>query len=185
LTADLDFLWSEIVASGLATCPSGRYVPLQGHNDWGDLLALQERPHSGHSWKSNPEPHRGRELTIEEAKERHFLHPPRPVTIMAQPVCSLSPAINSSVITLWLPASDDLDVTEVDIGSLKLHGISPAKVSVVDVNGDGRPDLELIFPAASLKLHANAKRMTLTGSLKNSQAFWSHVEIVCNKTNHD
>jgi hypothetical protein len=71
---------------------------------------------------------------------------------------------------------------QVDIASLKLHGVSPAKVSVVDVNGDGRPDLELTFSAASLKLKPNAKRMTLTGSLQNSQAFWSHVEVGCQES---
>jgi len=72
-------------------------------------------------------------------------------------------------------------VSQVDIDSLKLHGVAPANVSVVDVNGDGRPGLELSFPAAALhlKLKPDSKRMTLTGSLKNSQAFWAHVEVGC------
>jgi hypothetical protein len=106
---------------------------------------------------------------------------------VAQPVCSLASAVaaRSSDITLWLPGTDDLDITEVDITSLKLHGATPVKVSVVDVNGDGRPDLVLTFPTALLKLHPNAKRMTLTGFLKNSQAFWSHVDIDCNQSNHN
>jgi len=180
LTVDLDFIWWASVL-GRDTCPSGKYVPLRGHNDWEALLALQERSPTGHSWKSNPEPHREHELTIEEAKERHILHLPRQVTIMAESSCSLASAVaaRSSDITLWLPGTDDLDVTEVDIDSLKLHGVSPIKVSVKDVNGDGRPDLVLTFPTASLKLHPNAKRMTLTGFLKNSQAFWAHVEVGC------
>jgi hypothetical protein len=80
---------------------------------------------------------------------------------------------------LHLPGTDDLDVSQIDIGSLKLHGVIPETVTVTDVNGDGRPDLELTFPAASLKLHPNAKRMTLTGVLKNSQAFWGHASISC------
>jgi len=49
------------------------------------------------------------------------------------------------------------------------------------VNGDGRPDLELSFPAAALKLKLkpNAKRLRLSGSMKNSQAFWAQVEVGC------
>ncbi len=183
LTVDLDFIWWENVL-GINACPSGRYVPLRGNSDWGDLLALQEDPHTDHSWKTNPEPHRDHELTIEEAKERHILHLPRQLTIMAASSCSLASAVaaKSSDITLWLPGTDDLDVSEIDLDSLKLHGATPASVNIVDVNGDGRPDLELIFPAASLKLHPNAKRMTLTGSLKNSQAFWGHVEVGCQES---
>jgi hypothetical protein len=179
LTVDLIFLWWANVFGG--DCPAGIYIPVLGHNDWEDLLAIQERPHAGRSWKSNPDPHRGRELTFEEAEANHILLPPRLVAIQAPFACSrsLAGAGKPSTVTLHVIGADDLDVSQVDIGSLKLHGIAPATVSVVDVNGDGRPDLVLIFPAASLKLKPTAKRMTLTGSLKNSQAFWAHVEVGC------
>ena len=178
LTVDLDFLWSEIALHDLATCPSGIYIPLRGHNDWGELAALQDHAHSHHSWKSSRRPER-HELTLEEARDRHILHPPRPVTIMVQPQGSLAApgAAGPSDITLWLRGTDDLDVSEIDLDSLKLHGASPATVSTVDVDGDGRPDLEISVPTASLRLKPNAKRMTLTGVLRNSQAFWAHVEL--------
>jgi hypothetical protein len=181
LTVDLIFFWWQQSISPRINCPSGNYDALRGHNDWADLAALQERPHRGRSWKSNPNPQRLHELTLEEAKARHILHAPRPVTVFAPSACSVfsAPAAKPSSITLHLLSADELDVSQIDISSLKLHGVSPVKVSVVDVNGDGRPDLELSFPAASLKLHPNAKRMTLTGSLKNSQAFWAHVETGC------
>jgi hypothetical protein len=77
--------------------------------------------------------------------------------------------------------TDDLDVSQIDISSLKLHGVAPATVTEADVNGDGRPDLVLTFPASTVKqkLHPNAKRMTLTGFMKNSQAFWGHAATGC------
>jgi hypothetical protein len=178
LTVDLDFLWWSSVLH-IGTCPSGIYVPLQGHDDWADLSALQERPLTGHSWKSSPARER-RELTLEEAKARHILHPPRPVTVLAPSACSSSAfGAKPSFITLHLLGADDLDVSQIDISSLKLHGVAPATVSVVDINGDGRPDLVLAFPTALMKLHPNAKRMTLTGFLKNSQAFWGHAATGC------
>jgi hypothetical protein len=180
LTVDLDFLWWSSL-SYIGTCPSGIYVPLLGHDDWGDLAALQERPNSGHSWKSNPNPQRHHELTFEEAKARHILLPPRQVTVLAQPICSQSSAITAkpSSITLQLLGASDLDVSQIDINSLKLHGATPANVTVVDVNGDGFPDLVLTFPTATLKLHPNANRMTLTGFMKNSQSFWGHAATGC------
>jgi hypothetical protein len=179
LTVDLIFLWWATVFGG--DCPTTNYIPVLGRNDWEDLAALQERPHTGHSWKSNPDPHRGHELTFEEAVAKHILLAPRSVTVLAPSACwSLSPiAGKSSAVTLQLLGADDLDVSQIDIGSLKLHGVAPATVSVVDVNGDGRPDLVLTFPTALMKLHPNAKRMTLTGFLKNSQAFWGHADTGC------
>jgi FG-GAP repeat len=178
LTVDLDFRWWSIVLS-IGTCPSGVYVPLKGHDDWADLSALQERPLTVHSWKSSQRPER-HELTLDEAKARHILHPPRPVTVLAPSACSSSAlAARPSTITLHLLGADDLDVSEIDISSLKLHGVAPETVSVVDVDGDGRPDLVLTFPTAFMKLHPNAKRVTLTGFLKNSQSFWGHAGIGC------
>jgi hypothetical protein len=180
LTVDLIFTWWATVFGG--DCPTTNYIPVVGHNDWEDLAALQERAHTGHSWKSNPGPHRGHELTFEEAVANHILLPPRLVTVLAPSACwSLSSLIagKSSTITLQLLGADDLDVSQIDTSSLKLHGVAPATVNVMDVNGDGRPDLLLTFSTASLKLHPNAKRMTLTGFLKNSQAFWGHADIGC------
>jgi Domain of unknown function DUF11/Cep192 domain 4/HYDIN/CFA65/VesB-like, Ig-like domain len=183
LTVDLLFLWwSNGGFFNRPTCPSGIYIPVVGHNDWADLSAIQERPLTSHSWKSNPDSQRRHELTFEEAKASHILHPPRAVTVLAPSACSSSStAVQPSSITLHLLGMDDLDVSQIDIGSLKLHGVAPASVSVMDVNGDGRPDLILTFPASAvkLKLHPNAKRMTLTGSMKNSQAFWGHAALGC------
>jgi hypothetical protein len=179
LSVDLIFLWWATVFGG--DCPTTNYIPVQSHNDWEDLSALQKRPLTGHSWKSNADVHRGPELTFEEAEARHILHPTRPVTIVAPSACpsSSSLAAKPSSITLQLLGADDLDVSQIDLGSLKLHGVAPATVSVTDANGDGRPDLVLTFSTASLKLHPNAKRMTLTGFLKNSQAFWGHAATGC------
>jgi Cep192 domain 4/FG-GAP repeat len=181
LTVDLMLFWWLQIFPFVDTCPAGPYITVVGHNDWADLAAIQERSHDGHSWKSNPDSHRPHELTLEEAKARHILFPQRPVTILAPSACSSSslPAAKPSSITLHLLGADDLDVSQVDISSLKLHGIAPATVSVLDVNGDGRPDLVLTFPTTSLKLHPNAKRMTLTGFLKNSQSFWGHAATGC------
>jgi Domain of unknown function DUF11/Abnormal spindle-like microcephaly-assoc'd, ASPM-SPD-2-Hydin len=181
LTVDVLYFWWSTV-SFIGTCPSGIYIPVVGHNDWADLAAIQERPHDSHSWKSNPNPQRPDEMTIEEAKARHILLPPRPVTVQSQSPCSSSLAgTMPSSITLNLLGTDDLDVSQVNLDSLRLHGVLPEKVNVADVNGDGRPDLVLIFPASVVKqkLHPNARRMTLTGSLKNSQAFWGHAETGC------
>jgi hypothetical protein len=179
LTVDLISIWWATVYGG--SCPFGIYIPVLGHNDWEDLAALQERPHTGHSWKSNPDSRRGHELTFEEAVAKHVLLPPRSVKVLASSVCSSSLilAAKPSAITLHLLGADDLDVSQIDIGSLKLHGLAPATVTVEDINGDGRPDLVLTFPTASLKLHPHARRMTLTGFLKNSQAFWGHADTGC------
>jgi len=182
LSVDLIFLWWAGLGVA-ADCPTGIYIPVQGHNDWSDLIALQERHHGEHSWKSQANHERQHELTVEEAEARHILLPPRSVTVVSPSACSSSSLTGSapSFITLHLLGTDDLDVSQINVDSLKLHGASPEKVSVADVNGDGRPDLVLIFPASAVKqkLHPNAKRMTLTGSLKNSQAFWGHAATVC------
>jgi len=182
LTVDvLYFWWSSI--SFLPTCPSGIYIPVRGHNDWAALAAIQESGHHRHSWNSTPDSQHPHELTFEEAEARHIVLPPRPVSVQAQLPCSSSPSngTTASSITLQLLGTDELDVSQINVDSLKLHGVSPEKVSMADVNGDGRLDLVLTFLASVVKqkLHPNAKRMILTGFMKNSQAFWGHPAMSC------
>ena len=40
-----------------------------------------------------------------------------------------------------------------------------------DVNGDGKDDLLLVFDSAGLKVGSDTRKATLSGWLRNSQAF--------------
>jgi hypothetical protein len=121
------------------------------------------------------------EMTLDWAREHHRLHPPRSITITVSPGCSAeAKPINAGrqgAIRVAILGSDNFDVGQIDTSSLNFHGAKPQSVSVQDVNADGKPDLLAVFDAASVKLHANASVVRLTGWLKNSQAFYGEDKV--------
>ena len=93
----------------------------------------------------------------------------------------------ASTITVRLLGSEDLDVTEVDLDSLQFHGAKPLSTSIRDVNGDGKPDLMVVFDRKSIKLSTRAKSGRLTGWLKDSRIIIGEdkVRIVPNLAGED
>jgi hypothetical protein len=80
-------------------------------------------------------------------------------------------------VTITIPATGSLDAREVDLSSLNLHGLKALSTTIVDANGDGRPDLVLTFDSAQLHLSPQKKEVHLTGWLKNSQRFIASAPV--------
>jgi hypothetical protein len=86
--------------------------------------------------------------------------------------------------TSWMTAyieSDAFRPEDVQPASVRLAGVAadPKRAVVGDHDGDGRPDLRLVFSGAALKplLHPGVNYLTLTGSLYSGASFQGSVEV--------
>lgn len=105
------------------------------------------------------------------------------------PQLSASVEITPSAILLgdntsWMTAyieSDAFRPEDVQAATVQLAGVSadPKRAAVGDHDGDGRPDLRLIFSGATLKplLRPGVNYLTLTGSLYSGASFQGSVEV--------
>ena len=73
--------------------------------------------------------------------------------------------------------ADHLDVSKVDVSSLRFHGAMPLSTSLQDVDSDGKPDLLVTFDMADMKLDTRAKLARLTGWFTSSQNFVGEDKI--------
>ncbi len=105
------------------------------------------------------------ELTPEMAMRAHVLHPPKRVTVRAAAGCDG---------TVTLMGADGFDVRDVDPLSLRLAGAPALRTAVDDVDGDGRPDLVVVFDSSRMRAQRGAAR--LSGWLSNSQVIHGRVE---------
>ena len=72
--------------------------------------------------------------------------------------------------------AEGFDVRDVDPLSLRLAGASALRTYVDDVDGDGRPDLVVVFDAARMKTRRGGSAK-LSGWLSNSQVIHGRVEV--------
>jgi len=161
-------------------------VPLRGSDDWAFLLgrapvgAAPVTDSAGSGMPSLGE----RELDLDTARQRHVLFAVRPASFEILTTCPGAPksvpASRDGAFSVALLATDDFDVNEVDLSSLRFHQARPVGTVVRDVNGDGRPDLLIEFRGSDVQLAKKATRARLTGWLNNSQIFIAEDEIqVC------
>jgi hypothetical protein len=80
-------------------------------------------------------------------------------------------------VTITIPGTGSLDVSQVDLSSLNLHGVKPLSATILEADGDSRPDLVLTFDSAQLHLSPQKKEVRLTGWLKNSQRFVASAPV--------
>jgi hypothetical protein len=114
------------------------------------------------------------EPTFTSIKEHHTLYLPLAVSIQVRPGCPtpwIAPGDPHSVPATIL-GSSTLDVTKVDLASLRLAGVAATPApTIADVNADGRPDISATFPMAGMKLTPGGSgTVTLTGALTSSRA---------------
>ena len=74
-------------------------------------------------------------------------------------------------MSVALLGTDSLDVTKVELSSLRFSGATPLSSAIEDVNGDGRPDLLITFDTARMKRDPDNGRARLTGWLTNGLGF--------------
>ncbi|HTQ85575.1 MAG TPA: choice-of-anchor D domain-containing protein [Candidatus Solibacter sp.] len=188
-------------------CPTGIYLKLGGGNDWGFLQPAGqpasvagaekavEEPRNGEqatapvdpddipaptSRRQRP-PTSGPELSLDEAQQRHALHAPINAAIRVSPSCAqaekpVAPG-TKGLLNLAILGTPNLEVNEIDPTSLRMHGASPVRTQILDVDGDGRPDLVATFEMSAIRLHPSAKRIRLSGWLKNSRLFFGEDRI--------
>jgi len=124
---------------------------------------------------TSPETATPAELTPEMAREARVLYPTIVVSIEILPGGKSSePPITPGqygVVNVALLGTDSLDVTKVDLSSLRFSGATPLSSAIEDVNGDGRPDLLITFDTARMKRDPDNGRARLTGWLTNGLGF--------------
>ncbi|HKF22615.1 MAG TPA: choice-of-anchor D domain-containing protein [Candidatus Angelobacter sp.] len=162
-------------------CPSNFFTTLPGFNDWEALngnLDATETENEANSAAPRPV---AVEMDLDTIRQKHLLYPPRPAEIVARPGCDLPSAPvapgQPGTLTITIPGTGSLDVREVDLSSLTLHGLNPLSATIVDATGDGRPDLVLTFDTAQLHLSSQQKEVHLSGWLKNSQRFVANASV--------
>jgi hypothetical protein len=163
----------HVISDG--ACPSNFFTTLPGFNDWEALsgnLDASEAENEANSGAPRPV---AVEMDLETIRQKHLLYPPRPAEIVVHPGCGLPSAPiapgQPGTLIITIPGTGSLDVNQVDVSSLNLHGLKPLSATMVDVNGDGRLDLVLTFDTAQLHLGLQKKEIRLGGWLKNSQRF--------------
>ena len=121
----------------------------------------------------------GGELSPQMAMDAHVLFPPISARIMIHPGCSSASIAVGQPGTIQVAMLGDrtLDVSQVDLSSLKFAGTPPMNVTSHDVNADGVPDLLLTFDRAKLNLTPHSTIGRLSGWMKNSQAFSGEQQI--------
>lgn len=121
----------------------------------------------------------GGELSPQMAMDAHVLFPSRSVKILIHPGCSSAriPMSQTGIVQVAVLGDASFDVSQVEPSSLKFAGAAPVSATVLDVNGDGVPDLLLTIDAARTKLTPHATRGRLSGWLRNSQAFFGEQDI--------
>ena len=154
---------------------------LTGHADWPNVLLPFQCTAAGSQNAPPPGTFHGGGLSVDEARRRGVLFPPRVAQIEVMPgvpveskTISLS---RSAVISVAVFGAERFDVTAIDPTSLKFAGASPLRVETADMNGDGRLDLLLSFDTATLNLSPGAPKATLSGSLDTSQRFTGEAPI--------
>jgi hypothetical protein len=121
----------------------------------------------------------GTELTSEQAAAAHALFPPLVAKIVVRRGSSrpwIALASRQEVpVTLFGGAA--LDVSRIDLATVRFAGAPSVKAMVSDVDLDGRLDLTARFVMSALHLAAGATTGTLTGSLVSSQLFVANGAI--------
>ncbi len=162
-------------------CPTSFRLTLPGFNDWEALTGNLDATEAENQANSGAPRPVAVEMEMETLRQKHLLYPPRPAEIVVHPGCSLSSAPlapgQPGTVTITIPGTGSLDVSQVDLSSLNLHGIKPLSATIVDANGDGPPDLVLMFDTAQLHLGPQRKEVRLTGWLKNSQRFVASAPV--------
>ncbi|MBS3908145.1 MAG: hypothetical protein KGZ93_00710 [Actinobacteria bacterium] len=86
-------------------------------------------------------------------------------------------------VRVFLYGSASLDVSKVKRGSIRLDGASPTSIPRVraDLNGDGKPDMMLIFKAEDLDLEIGEQNLCLTGMTDGGKHF-KGCDTICVKS---
>ena len=113
------------------------------------------------------------------AMQAHFDLPIRSVAIEITPESSgrIISLGSAGELPVTLLGSDDLDVAEVEQSSLHVHGATPVRIEMRDINRDGRLDLVVFFDPGSVRLSLWANKAHLTGWLKSSQMFIGEAQV--------
>jgi hypothetical protein len=157
------------------------FSTIPGFNDWEALTKNLDATEAMNAANSGAPRAVAVEVDIPTIRQKHLLYPPRPAEIVVHPGCSLSSAPlapgQPGTVTITIPGTGSLDVNQVDLSSLNLHGIKPLSATIVDADVDSRPDLALTFDSAQLHLSPQRQEVRLTGWLKNSQRFVASAPV--------
>jgi hypothetical protein len=179
-TADLIPIWWLSIQRS-SGCPSGIYTKLGGFDDWAALTGKVDDIETQNSLDTSAPRDHAHEVDLPTLKDNHLLYPLRQASILIHPGCTLPSAPlapgQSGTVTVAILGSASFDVTQIDLTSLRLHGVAPLTASVADVNGDGQPDLVATFDASQIHLSPRATTVRLNGWLNSSQRFSASAPV--------
>lgn len=154
---------------------SSPLTTVHGFDDWKALTGNLEATEALNEANSGAPQPVAPELDMETIRQNHLLYPLRPAQIAIHPGCGLSSAPlapgQPGTITIAIPGAGSLDVTQIDVSSLTLHGLQPLSTTIRDAN------LIATFDMAQLELGPQTKEVLMTGWLKNGQRFSASASI--------
>src|SRR5262249_32071773 len=157
LSDDVDVDWTFLGIDPSWVCTStDPLIALHGWDDWTPLLETGSLDTSivvgATTGSTELVLLRETEPTVEELRQHHVLHAPRPVSFVILGACLENPNVitlgEKNTFSVALLATEDFDVSEVDLSSLRFHRARPVSTTMRDVNGDGRLDLVIQFRAS-------------------------------------
>jgi hypothetical protein len=107
-----------------------------------------------------------------------FANDPNPIAIAAVAGCpgpvAATPHAQPGTVSLVLFATEGIEPARVEPSSLRFDGAEPLTAYLSDVNGDGRPDLVIVFYRSGIQPHSGA--LQLTGRHQTGSAFVAEVQ---------
>jgi len=161
-----------------------------GHADWGwapgrsmFTYRFQCTPHLVDG-AGAPAGYSQHEVSVDEARAHGTLLPERTVIISGWPgrggrwFAPHSPGEEQVVVY----GADDLDVEQIDAGSIRLGRALASSVALGDVDGDGFADLTATFPISQIGLRPGFSAALFTARLANSQVLLGSDRVVVSST---
>jgi EGF domain/Calcium-binding EGF domain len=124
------------------------------------------------------------ELDFDTARRGNILLPMLAARIDIAPCCATNRIFlrTSQPLPVIVFGSADLDVSRINLSSVRLAGAEPLHSSQSDFDGDGHVDLQIFFRQSDLNLTPASTSATLTGQLDTSQAFAGTNSVVVSRT---
>ena len=114
------------------------------------------------------------ELSLAQAKAAHVDLPPLTVTISVRSGCGAKWIAPSSPleVPVVIFGSAEIDVSKIDVGSLRLGDAPATSTAISNVNADAYPDMTAMFQMNQIGVTAHQTSVDLGASLQSSQLFF-------------
>ncbi|HTS61645.1 MAG TPA: choice-of-anchor D domain-containing protein [Candidatus Acidoferrales bacterium] len=179
-TATSTHTQANVLMDNIDLACSSPLKSLAGFDDWKALTQNLDATGMPNPGGTNP-PAGAPEVDLNTLRQKHLFYPLLPAHLVVHPGCPLGAAPiapeRTGTLTVAIPGTATMDVTRIDLSSLRLHGLKPESTVISDANGDGRPDVVMTFDQAELHIRPQTKEIHVSGFLNHGQRFVAAARV--------